>query len=629
MEKIDAFTITGLSVEGFKCFNKKQHFDLGGMTTITGHNGQGKSSIAEAIAYAITGNYYFGGEQSLDRLYALETGEKPSSGKNATVELTIKTGDGAAHTLTRNRKNDSTTVTYDGVTVRQSDLSAMFGEKDVFLSIFNPLYFIEVLGDKGRNLLERYLPVIPHEDVLERMSESSRALLESQKMKSPEALLETVREDVRNLENTVIYIEGQRDILESQARERREAEKGKRAEIAELDASIADLKARRAEGVDFDAMQLKLDGLYKRFNDLSYAASPHPDTTEIDAKICEAMASLEKRRAEKYESQYTAQIAETEAVIAQLRKNFSKETSILNGLEPGIRCPVCKQDVTVQNIDAVKKAFTESIAKIQAEGNASTKKLNELKEFDESTKAVFEEFRNDDVDKLESELENLNMQRLEIISGAGDNAPDKSAELDALKGDIQALEVDLRFGKLSPPDGWTLESYIKERAELESELAQLVDSQAAGGAEEKADDIDSIRKSVKDKRGIEEAIKSYISERTRLMIEGFGSLSKVDIVLFEAVKKTGVVKDVFKFSYDGRPYKYLSLSEKIKAGLEISELIKRLAGRNYPVFIDNSESVPVIDNVRPTGQVIVAQVAKGAALKVEALAMPADVKKAA
>jgi len=73
---------------------------------------------------------------------------------------------------------------------------------------------------------------------------------------------------------------------------------------------------------------------------------------------------------------------------------------------------------------------------------------------------------------------------------------------------------------------------------------------------------------------------------------------------------------VFKFSYDGKPYKFLSLSEKIKAGLEVSELIKKLTGRNYPVFIDNGESIPVIDNVRPTGQIFIAQVVKGAPLEI-------------
>ena len=149
MEKIDTFEITGLTVEGFKCFADKQPFTFGPMTIVTGHNGQGKSSIAEAIAYAVTGNPYYGSGQNLDRLYTI------GSKKNVSVELDIVAGDGRKHKLTRSRENDVTAVTYDGIAIKQSDIFAMFGEKDVFLSIFNPLYFIEVLGDKGRNLLER------------------------------------------------------------------------------------------------------------------------------------------------------------------------------------------------------------------------------------------------------------------------------------------------------------------------------------------------------------------------------------------------------------------------------------------------------------------------------------------
>jgi hypothetical protein len=58
--------------------------------------------------------------------------------------------------------------------------------------------------------------------------------------------------------------------------------------------------------------------------------------------------------------------------------------------------------------------------------------------------------------------------------------------------------------------------------------------------------------------------------------------------------------------------------------------MKRLTGRNYPVFIDNGESVPVIDNIRPTGQVFIAQVAKSAALGVNILSgAPAAPHKAA
>lgn len=63
-------------------------------------------------------------------------------------------------------------------------------------------------------------------------------------------------------------------------------------------------------------------------------------------------------------------------------------------------------------------------------------------------------------------------------------------------------------------------------------------------------------------------------------------------------------------------YDRLSLSEKIRAGMELSELIKRLTGRNYPVFVDNMESVDDLANVRPTGQIIMAKCVSNAPLQV-------------
>jgi len=616
MEKIDTFMITSLTAEGFKCFAEPRRFDLGSMTTVTGHNAQGKSTVADAIAYAITGCAYYGSEQSLDRLYALGS-------KNMSVELTLETSDGATHTLARTRRNDETSATYDGVSVKQSDLIAMFGEKDVFLSIFNPLYFIEVLGTKGRNLLERHLPPASREDILARIGENARKLLENQPMKSPDALLENVRAEIRELDDAVIYAEGQRDLLSSQALERTTAAIKKRAELKTLDAAIAELEARRAENLDFDAMQSNLDALYTRYNEISYSAMPRPDTSATDAKIQETQAALAKRRAEEYASQYTAQTAETEAAIAHLRAQYTKETAVMNNLKPGITCPTCKQEVTEHNIDAIRKSFADSIAEITREGTALTAKLKDLKELDAKSKAVFEAFRSDDVTKMEAEMEELRLQRLEIISNAASDAPDRAATLDALKGEIQSLELDIRFGNLPPPDGLTLESHREDRERLASELTSLEEQQNAATPDRKTADVDTIKDAIKAKRELEEAIKYYIAERASIMLSGFSQLNRASVVLYEPVKKTGAAKDVFKFSYDGRPYQFLSQSEKVKAGLEISELMKRLTGRNYPVFIDNGESVPVIDNVRPTGQVIVAQVAKGASLKVDILSAPA------
>ncbi len=107
----------------------------------------------------------------------------------------------------------------------------------------------------------------------------------------------------------------------------------------------------------------------------------------------------------------------------------------------------------------------------------------------------------------------------------------------------------------------------------------------------------------------------YISKRAEMTFSAL-KMNRVEISLYDVVKSTGEVKDTFKFTYNGRRYDWLSLSEKIRAGMEVSELMKRLTGRNYPTFVDNMESVDDLTNVRPTGQVIMAKCVSKAELSV-------------
>ena len=118
------------------------------------------------------------------------------------------------------------------------------------------------------------------------------------------------------------------------------------------------------------------------------------------------------------------------------------------------------------------------------------------------------------------------------------------------------------------------------------------------------------------KKELLSALAFYISKRVEINFSKL-RMNRVSITLYDVVKSTGEVKDVFRFTYEGRDYICLSHSERIRAGLEVAELIKRLLGVEYPTFIDDVESVPVIDNVRPTGQVFIAKVIKGTALQVQ------------
>ena len=173
MEKIQSFQITDMTIAGFKSYVEPTNLVFGNPTVITGGNGRGKTSIADAIAFVVTGLPFFG-ERGIDRLH-----NEVQPDVSITMSFVDETG--TAHVLTRTRHKNRMTILYDSCEIRQMDLTELFGEKDVFLSIFNPLYFIEELGEDGKNLLERHLPLISHEAVLAQLSDATRAALEHER----------------------------------------------------------------------------------------------------------------------------------------------------------------------------------------------------------------------------------------------------------------------------------------------------------------------------------------------------------------------------------------------------------------------------------------------------------------
>ncbi len=150
--------------------------------------------------------------------------------------------------------------------------------------------------------------------------------------------------------------------------------------------------------------------------------------------------------------------------------------------------------------------------------------------------------------------------------------------------------------------------------ELESKLSALNEMASAQTPDFDCEIREAQEAIGKIKRTMTNVI-SYVSKRAELTFSQL-KMNRVEISLYDVVKSTGEVKDTFKFTYSGRRYDRLSLSEKIRAGMEVSELIKRLTGRNYPVFVDNMESVDDLANVRPTGQIIMAKCVSNAPLQV-------------
>mgnify|MGYP001061510652 FL=1 len=596
MKKIERFQITGMTISGFKCYQVPTILDFGPQTAITGGNGLGKTSIADAIAFAVTGQPFFG-ERGIDKLHNEVQPE-------VSVSLRFLDETGAPHELTRTRHKNRMSIHYDRYEIRQLDLTDMFGERDVFLSIFNPLYFIEELGDEGKNLLEMYLPMISHETVMGQLSDGVRAALEGVEILSPDSFLKIKREEVRKLEERMIYLQGQKDQAVTQAEAQRQSAAALTERYSQLDSELKALEGKRFAGLDRARMESDLVALSARYNEAAQGSS----TAQIDADILALSQKQAQRRAQQYQPKFTQEIAQANARVQELGKQYQRENQILKAFVPGISCPTCRRPVTEENLPEVQGAIQAAINNIVANGRSQRIQAAQLQEQEAKNQAVFDQFQAEDIIKMQDEIDALTKQRDKLT---------EDRQMDDLRGEIQRLFASLEYGNLSQQEYDRLLACQEELRQCSAELEAIEKHQSPEQPDFDAQ-IAQAQQEVKSLKALISNVVIYARVRAELTFKAL-KMNRVEISLYDVVKSTGEQKAAFKFTYNGRRYDRLSLSEKIRAGMEVSELVKRLTGRNYPVFVDNMESVDDLANVRPTGQVIMAKCVHGAGLDVRPL----------
>lgn len=598
MKKIEQFQITSLMLSGFKSYEEPTELVFGNPTVITGGNGRGKSSIADAIAFAVTGCPFFG-ERGIDRLHN-------ENNPDVAIRMCFVDETGTLHELNRTRRKNRMTITYDGYEIRQLDLADFFGERDVFLSIFNPLYFIEELGEDGKKLLERYLPTIPHETVLSQLSEPVREHLKNETILSPEGSLKRCREEIRGLEERITYLRGQKDLAASQGESHEQAEQELTLQADTLREEIAELEQRQFSGMDVSDMQERLVELSGRYEEA--ARDERTDTSKLREQLQTLREKIARREGEQYQSKFTEALAEASARVKDLGVRYQRENAAYKAFHAGMECPACHRSVTEQSLSEVQAALKKVLSELYAAGSEQRAQLIELQEMDKKAADTFARFKEDDLGKWAAEAAEMEQRCASLAEQA-------SAETECLRAEIQTLTADLEYGNLSQAEYDRLGTCREELRQSEAKIAALQDMTAAQLPDFDREIAQANANIVEIKRKMADVI-AYISKRAELTFSQL-KMNRVEISLYDVVKSTGEVKDTFKFQYGGRRYDRLSLSEKIRAGMEVSELMKRLTGRNYPVFVDNMESVDDLANVRPTGQIIMAKCVSGAALQVK------------
>lgn len=561
MKKIKKFSILNVKMQGFKRFSEPYSLELDRLTYISGGNGQGKSTIADAIAYAFCGTPFWG-EKSCDRLLN-------SDSREMYVEVQFVDENGEIHTLSRRRNGSNTTIVFDTMNVRQSDVTEMFADKDIFLSLFNPIYFIEKIAEDGREFLQKLVPVVDQKDVLSQMSESTRTLLENESLLDPEYFTKKRREELKEIEETAVYLEGQKDLLQKQ-----------------YDETVQKLDDIVSKGNDIVSKKQALEE--KQFSDIDVEALKAKQASIASALSDDKRKRLLERQAEaqhrQYTSKFTGEISKVNAEIASYAAQCQKIIATTKSIKIGDTCPTCHTVVTEENCKNIAMGMKAEYEAIRKKGQEAVTVRDELVALDKKSAEKFEEFRQADLARIEAELSAL---------GSADVS------------EIAMLEDRIKYGNLTHDEYAELEALTKQAEAYANEVQVLYEAHDAPSKIEAINkQLEECKKRKADLLTLIHAVGEYCAKKAEITLQSL-QMNRASIKLFDVVKTTGELKNVFRFTYDDKDYRWLSTSEKIKAGLEVSSLLERLTGLVYPKYIDNAECITTkLDPIN--GQVILA-----------------------
>ena len=100
-----------------------------------------------------------------------------------------------------------------------------------------------MLSGDGRTLIEQYLPSVPHEAVMEKLSEHMRGILGDDRLEMPEVYLKEKRHELKELEKDRLVLDGQLQQTENQRAKLQSELAEKKALLAHTAAALAPLES--------------------------------------------------------------------------------------------------------------------------------------------------------------------------------------------------------------------------------------------------------------------------------------------------------------------------------------------------------------------------------------------------
>ena len=340
-----------LDLENFKGTASRSVEFGPGINTVTGKARAGKSTIAEALLFALFG-VTVAGSPRCDHLVR-------QGAKKAAVSAVIETG-GKTLSIERIKTRKGTQAFLDGNETTQVQISEALGlTEQEFLAMYSTKYVLDMEPSKARSFFMSLLDAPEPGDVLKEMLPEQAETIKLLNLKNPDAALQGLREELKSAKKEFDQLTGALNEVKTQLTE---AEKRL--------AAVGPVPEEEISALEKKLVQLK-----------SAPTAARPDDSGIKA--------LESHIVSKRE----------EYVFLQNQKRTLQVPP-----RPEGKCPTCGQDIPPERMAEALKKWEEQAAKVReaaaeldqkmaavaAEGKALLKKLEAEKKIYEAKMAEYE-----------------------------------------------------------------------------------------------------------------------------------------------------------------------------------------------------------------------------------------------
>lgn len=605
-----------LRLENFKGVRQFAFSPGGRCATVFGDNGTGKTTIADAYFWLLTGKDSAGqsdntfsvkpmGAEGLD--YSVEGSFQQDDGPSFNLRRTYKDvferrrGDAE-----RRLKGNTTEYAINGVPKPKKEYDAFVTEHfggSLFAVLTDPDALAGKLSPDARReiLLSAFGGELDDRDVINN-HEELRELLHCIGNKSVEDYATVTREQRRKVNDRLKEIPGRID----------EAEKAKPV-LTPARESLAEYTERSKQRT---ALQNKLDEV-RSGQALSMARKAISD---IEAELSAAKAQYARQAAERSEPD-NARIRDQRGLIDGLAEKLRESESQKRNLQGRLRqtekslddlrkawdeaesrqwsgdtvCPTCGQPIPGASLEASRRKF-------------NTRKAAELENIEQSAASQQQQiaYCKEQLAELDAQVEAYQKSKAEseialkeMLSRIAEPEPfEKTSEYASLSQKLSTAGDQLKA--LQNRADETAAHIIAEIGELDAQIEAARQRMAA------KDTIDRQEKRIEELKAEEKALSLQFAayDKGLLLAEQFVQVKAQDIeeqvnAAFRLVKwklfdvqKNGGIKNCCEATVSGVSYgTNLNSAAKLNAGLDIISALSKASGVQLPVWVDNAESV--------------------------------------